>query len=170
MANNIYRNSEGYYDPTAGAVIAKCDRKEKSDRRKAAHKANAKARKQAAAENRAIVYICSPYARDTVRNILAAQKYCRYAVNNGYLPFAAHLFFPQFLNDDNPAERSLGLSFGNVFMDKSSQIWIFSDGEYSAGMQAEYDRAVKKGYRIRYFTTDCREVSGHGNGGGDGPV
>lgn len=35
MANNIYRNSEGYYDPTAGSVIAKCDRKEKSDRRKA---------------------------------------------------------------------------------------------------------------------------------------
>ena len=28
MANNIYRNSEGYYDPTAGAVIAKCNRKE----------------------------------------------------------------------------------------------------------------------------------------------
>ena len=35
MPNNIYRNSEGYYDPTAGAALAKCDRKEKSDRRKA---------------------------------------------------------------------------------------------------------------------------------------
>ena len=102
MANNIYRNSEGYYDPTAGAVIAKCDRKEKSDRRKAIRKANAKARKQAAAESRALVYICSPYAGNTVRNILAAQKYCRYAVEQGYLPFAAHLFFPQFLNDENP--------------------------------------------------------------------
>lgn len=62
MSNNIYRNSEGYYDPTAGAVLAKCDRKEKSDRRKAIRKANAKARKQAAAESRTIVYICSPYA------------------------------------------------------------------------------------------------------------
>lgn len=29
MPNNIYRNSEGYYDPTAGAALAKCDRKEK---------------------------------------------------------------------------------------------------------------------------------------------
>ena len=51
MPNNIYRNSEGYYDPTAGEVLAKCDRKEKSDRRKAIRKANAKARKQAAAES-----------------------------------------------------------------------------------------------------------------------
>ena len=169
MPNNIYRNSEGYYDPTAGAVLAKWDRKEKSGRRKAIRKANAKAMKQAAAESRTIVYICSPYAGDTVRNILAAQKYCRYAVNKGYLPFAAHLFFPQFLNDENPAERSLGLSFGNVFMDKCSEVWIFGS-EYSAGMQAEYDRAVSKGYRIRYFTTDCREVANHGNGGVDGPI
>ena len=169
MANNIYRNSEGYYDPTAGAVIAKCDRKEKSDRRKAIRKTNAKARKQAAAESRALVYICSPYAGNTVRNILAAQKYCRYAVEQGYLPFAAHLFFPQFLNDENPTERSLGLSFGNVFMDKCSEVWIFGS-EYSAGMKAEYACAVRKGLKIRYFTTDCREVTGHGNGGGDGPI
>ena len=149
MPNNIYRNSEGYYDPTAGAALAKCDRKEKSDRRKAIRKSNAKARKQAASEYRSIVYICSRYAGD--------------------IAFAAHLLFPLFLNDAIPAERMLGLSFGNIFMDKCDEVWIFGS-EYSAGMQAEYDRAVKKGYRIRYFTTDCREVTGHGNGGGDGPI
>lgn len=48
MENSIYRNAEKYYDPTAGAAIAKCDKKIKSDRRKAVRKANAKARKQAA--------------------------------------------------------------------------------------------------------------------------
>lgn len=167
MANNLYRNSEGYYDPTAGAVLAKCDRKEKSDRRKAIRKANARARKQAAAVSRTIVYICSPYAGDTVRNILAAQKYCRFAVDKGYLPFAAHLFFPQFLNDDDPVERALGLSFGNVFMDKCDEIWLFGE-EYSRGIQAEHDRALRKGYKIRLFTTDCREVTDHGEGGADG--
>ena len=159
-----YRNHEGYGDPTAGAALARCRRKEKSNRRKALRKANAAERKQAAAESRAIVYICSPYAGDTVRNILAAQKYCRYAVDKGYLPFAPHLLFPQFLKEENPAERSLGLSFGNVFMDRCSEIWIFGS-EYSPGMQAEYERAVRKGYRIRYFTTDCREVTVAGNGG-----
>jgi hypothetical protein len=167
MSNNVYRNSEGYYDPTAGAIIAKCDRKEHSDRRKVARKANKQVRKQATAENRSLVYICSPYAGHTVRNILAAQKYCRYAVDEGYLPFAAHLFFPQFLNDENPAERILGTSFGNVFMDKCREIWIFGS-EYSTGMKAEYDRAIKNGYRIRYFTTDCREITDHENGGGNG--
>ncbi|WP_298031051.1 DUF4406 domain-containing protein [uncultured Dysosmobacter sp.] len=156
---SAYRNYEGYCDPTAGAAITKCRRKDKSDRRKAVCKANAEARK-----GRAIVYICSPYAGDTVRNILAAQKYCRYAVDSGYIPFAAHLFFPQFLSDEDPTERSQGLSFGNVFMDKCSEVWIFGT-EYSPGMKAEYERAVKKGFRVRHFTTDCREITVAGNGG-----
>ena len=36
MAKSVYRNSEGYYDPTAGAAIAKITR---TERRKARHKA-----------------------------------------------------------------------------------------------------------------------------------
>lgn len=67
MPNNIYRNSEGYYDPTAGSVIAKCDRKEKSDHRKAIRKANIKARKQAAAESRTIQPLCWGYRKEHPR-------------------------------------------------------------------------------------------------------
>lgn len=152
MNNN--RNSEGYYDPTAGAAITKITKEERKAQKKV---------------YRPLVYICSPYAGDTVRNILAAQKYFRYAADSGYIPFAAHLLYPQFLNDEDKGERELGLFFGNILMDKCDEVWIFGS-VLSAGMQAEYDRAVKKGYRIRRFTTDCREVTGHGNGGGDGPV
>ncbi|WP_368269615.1 hypothetical protein [Enterocloster clostridioformis] len=49
MRNNDYYNAEGYHDPTAGAVFAacRCDRKERSDRRKAKRKVNAKARRDA---------------------------------------------------------------------------------------------------------------------------
>lgn len=50
----LYRNHEGYSDPTAGAALAGCRRKEKSDRRKAARKANAAARKRVAAESRTV--------------------------------------------------------------------------------------------------------------------
>lgn len=38
MRNNVYRNSEGYYDPTAGAAIASADKKRRAMRRKAARK------------------------------------------------------------------------------------------------------------------------------------
>lgn len=51
MSKSVFRNAEGYYDPTAGAVLAKCareDRKARSDRKKAARRARARARKKAA--------------------------------------------------------------------------------------------------------------------------
>lgn len=151
-----YRNAEGYYDPVAGEALSNIAREERKAGRQRVF--------------RPLVYVCSRYAGDVVRNILAAQKYCRFAVEQNAIPLASHLLYPQILDDENPRERELGLFFGKVLMDRCSEVWIFSDGDYSDGMQAEYDRAVRKGYRIRYFTTDCREVESHGNGGGDGPV
>lgn len=160
MKDPIYYNASGCYDPTAGTVLAACNKKERSDRRKAIRKQN----RQARTFNRRIIYICSPYAGDTVRNILAAQRYCKYAVSCGYIPFAPHLLFPQFLDDGEPKERALGLSFGNVFMDIAKELWIFGD-RLSAGMQAEYDRALRKGYKIRRFTKDCIEITENGKDG-----
>ena len=186
MRNNNYRNSEGYSDPTFGAAMSSIARKERQVRRNnrragreyktPATKTKTKPQKKAPAAvkqefhgYRPVVYICSPYAGDTVRNILAAQKYCRYAALTGYIPFAAHLIFPQFLDDGKADERALGLSFGNVFMDRCKEVWIFGD-TLSSGMRAERDRAMSRHMTIRYFTTDCIEVQRDGTGGGDGSL
>ena len=150
------RNAEGYYDPTAGIAISRMVRDERKKEKK---------RKKF----RPLVYIISPYAGDVVRNILAAQGYCRFAVREGMIPIASHLLFPQFLSDEDPTERKLGLFFGIVLMDKCQEIWIFGD-DVSAGMKAEIDRAMRKGYLIRYFTTDCQEIIKENGGGGDGCV
>ena len=48
MGYGIYRNNEGYYDPTAGAAMSSILRKERRDRRKAIRKKNRAIRKQAA--------------------------------------------------------------------------------------------------------------------------
>lgn len=117
------RNSEGYYDPTAYEALSNIEREAK-----------------AARTFRPIVYICSPLSGDMDANQEAARRYCRYAVDSGYIPIAPHLLFPQFLNDDNPKERQLGLFFGNALMSKCSEVWVFGD-RISAGMEAEIKRA-----------------------------
>ena len=48
MGYGIYRNNEGYFDPTAGAAMSSIMRKERSDRRKAIRKKNREIRKQKA--------------------------------------------------------------------------------------------------------------------------
>jgi len=107
---------------------------------------------------RPIVYICSRFSGDVVKNVRAAQSFCRFAVDKGFIPLAPHLLFPQFLDDDNPAERQLGLFFGNALMSKCAEVWVFGN-TISAGMAAEIKRAEWERYRLRYFNEDCKEVS-----------
>lgn len=136
------RNSEGYLDLTAYHALCRIEREEKGkSRRKYMPK----------------VYIISPFAGDVERNTSNARRYCFFAVKQGYIPFAAHLFFPQILNDCNPTERQLGLFMGMVYLDGCREAWVFGE-RISSGMAAEIARAEKRNIKLRYFTENCEEV------------
>ncbi len=139
MSTNKY-NSEGYYDPTAYEAMTAIAKEERAFQ-----------------AYRPIVYICSPYAGDIENNVKSAQGYSRFAVDKGYIPIAPHLLFPQFLNDSDSVERKLGLFFGNVLISKCTELWVFGD-TVSPGMSAEIERAKRKSYIIRYFSSKCEEV------------
>ena len=139
--NRDRQNQEGYDDPTAYEAIT-----------------NIKQEERALRAFRPIVYICSPYSGDIKRNVKAAQVYSRYAVDHGCIPLAPHLLFPQFLQDDKPKERLLGLLFGNALMSKCAEVWVFGS-RITAGMEAEIKRARWRNYRLRYFTENCEEVT-----------
>lgn len=104
-----------------------------------------------------LVYICSPYSGDVEANVQAAREYCRLAVDKGYMPVAPHLLYPQFMDDNDPAERKLGMSFGNALMDRCSEVWVCGD-IISAGMETEIQRAKCKNHRLRNITEDLEEV------------
>lgn len=133
-------NAERYYDPTAYEALSAVEKEEKALR-----------------AFRPIVYICSAYSTEVESDIEAARRYCRFAVDNGRIPIAPRLLFPQFLNDKNPKERQLGMFFGNALMSKCSEVWVFGDYS-SAEMKDEIKRARWKNYRLRYFTENCEEV------------
>ena len=76
------------------------------------------------------------------------------------MPFAPHLFFPQFLRDELPRERELGLSMAIVMLTKCSELWVFGD-DMTGGMVNEIRKAHARNMRIRHFTTDCKEIE-HG--------
>ena len=93
-------NPEGYYDPTTYEALSNIEAEERK------------------ARFRPVVYVCSPFSGDPVGNAEKARRYCRYAVDSGYAPFAPHLFFPQFLDDDNPDERELGMFMAIIMLTK----------------------------------------------------
>ena len=133
-------NAERYYDPTAYEALSNIEQEERTLR-----------------AYRPIVYICSPSAGDVSKNVENARRYSRFAVDSGCIPIAPHLLFPQFMNDENPKERQLGLFFGMVLLSKCAEVWVFGD-RISPGMDAEIKRARWKNFRLRYFTESCEEV------------
>ena len=60
------------------------------------------------------VFICSPFRGDMEGNARRAAVYSRMACEEGYLPIAPHLLFPQFLNEGIEEERRLGIAMGMV--------------------------------------------------------
>ena len=97
---------------------------------------------------RPLVYICSKYSGDTVKNTEAARRYSRFAVDQGAIPFAPHLLLPQYMDEET--ERELAMFMDMILLGKCDEIWVFGDEE-SAGMKAEIARAEKLGKTIKYF-------------------
>ena len=132
-------NHEGYYDPTTYTALSNIEAEERK------------------ARFRPVVYVCSPFSGNTMRNAEDARRYCRFAVDSGFVPFAPHLLFPQFMNDDVSEERKQALFMGIVMLTKCAQLWVFGE-RISKGMAQEIRKAEARNMLIRYFTTNCEEV------------
>ena len=123
------RNAEGYLDPTALRNVART----------------------AATP---FVYICSPYRDNPRVNVIRARQYCKFAVEQGKLPIAPHLYFPQFLSEATELDMAMRMNF--ELLKLCDEVWVFGD-KITEGMAAEIERAKK----VRYFTTKCEEVTIH---------
>ncbi len=106
---------------------------------------------------RPLVYVCSAYSGDVTTNTEKARQYCRFALEQGQIPLAPHLMFPQFMKDDDLAERELAIFMDIVLLGKCKELWVFGDS-ISEGMKTEIEVAKKRRQTIRYFNSACKEV------------
>lgn len=134
----MYKNSEGYVDPTAGLAMSQV-MKEYRQRQKQRY----------ADRNRRKVYVASKYAGNVDANVAAAIGYCRRVIDEGYMPVASHLLYPQILNDSDSEKRELGLMFGLALLRMCDEVWVF--GSVSSGVAQEIDEARRLKKQIRYF-------------------
>ena len=90
-----------------------------------------------------IVFISSPYSGDIEKNVEAARRYCRFVVDNGQVPIAPHLLFPQFMDEES--ERALAFKMGLRLLDLCDELWAFVGNQpewvISPGMSAEIEYA-----------------------------
>lgn len=124
-------------------------------------------------ELRPLVYICSPlrpvsanpvnHPAELEANLRLARDACTLACYRGYIPIAPHLYFPQFLDDNNPSQREIGLSIGIETIRYCDALWIVSK-RISFGMSAEIKEAKRVGVKVLVFTAEgFQEYRGTGD-------
>lgn len=100
-----------------------------------------------------LVYICSPYAGDIEKNVRFARAACLYAAEHGCAPVAAHLLYPQLLDDAIPAQRELGIRMGLRVMASCEELWICGE-RISHGMSCEIAEAERLGIPVIRLSTE----------------
>lgn len=111
----MYKNKEGYTDPTAGAAMATIMKEYRQNQRRIY-------RKHSEIKARPKVYVVSKYAGDIEGNTAASIRYARFAIEKKRLPVVSHLLYPQILDDGDPEQRELGLLFGQALLSCQSAV------------------------------------------------
>ena len=91
------------------------------------------------------VFVCSPF-RGCADAVERARRYCREIAMDGNIPIAPHIYFTQFLDDDNPIEREIGILLGREWMKICTRLNFY--GQPSEGMQGDIDTARSLGITI----------------------
>ena len=108
-----------------------------------------------------LIYVCSPYKGDMERNTARAQRYCRFVVSQGGVPYA-HIHNTQFLQEEIPEERQAGIWLGLEMLRRADAVWAFGD-YLTTGMRAELELAMELRLPMRFFTDTCEEKAWEGN-------
>lgn len=100
------------------------------------------------------VIIESPYAGDVEANVDYARQCVRDSVHRGEAPIASHLLFtqPGILDDDDPAERQLGIDAGLAWRSVAEATVVYIDRGISRGMQYGIAVAERDGIPVEYRT------------------
>lgn len=142
----MFKNGEGYSDPTAGAAMSQIMKEYKQTQRDTW-------RRQNEIKSRTKVYVVSKYAGDTKANASKTVEYCRFVIEKKRIPVASHLIYPAMLNDTVTAERELGTMFGLALLALCDEVWVFGK-EHSEGMTAEIVEAKRLNKPVRYYDAE----------------
>ena len=97
-----------------------------------------------------LIFVCSPYRpvsenpkeaeKELAYNKFLAESVCKSIVQDGDIPFAPHLFFPQFLDDCCEIQRMEGIMAGLEMLELADSV-IVAGERVSPGMAMEIKRA-----------------------------
>ena len=99
---------------------------------------------------RSVVYISHLFSSDPVASLTSIRRHCRRLVEEGFVPLAPQLLFPQFL--DESTERDLAIACCLRLVGVCSELRVF--GHKSDGVKREIAEAKRLGIPVVYRTNE----------------
>jgi len=84
-----------------------------------------------------VIYVASPLSGNMELNQKRARVYCKYVKDKGFVPYAPHLLFTQFMNDDEEEDRKQAIVMNAEMLTRCDELWVFNDYGISSGMRSE---------------------------------
>lgn len=113
------------------------------------------------------IFVCSPYRPtskteecrkdELAANVKRVKNACRILTKLGFLPLAPHLYFTQFLKDEDAQERNTGMQLGLRWLEDADELWVFGN-TISEGMAAEIEKAHELNKPVRNLPEPGRVV------------
>ena len=110
-----------------------------------------------------LIYICSPLRpqssdpdeadMELFENLFRARNACELVKNLGAIPVCPHLYFPQFLDDELPEERELGMQLALAALRRCHAVYVFSE-HITPGMVREIAEAARRDIPVKML---CEE-------------
>jgi len=104
------------------------------------------------AEQFRLVLVESPYAGNIEQNEAYARAALADCLRRGEAPFASHLLYtqPGVLDDQEPAERRLGIAAGLAWGEQADLTAVYVDLGVTPGMRQGIERAIAAGRPIEH--------------------
>jgi len=103
------------------------------------------------------VFICSPYRGDVEKNIKLAKLAAGLVIFRGDIPIIPHLYFSQFLKEDNQPERIEGIKMGVELMKDCDELWIVGTN-ITAGMEFELKTAKEIKITVKLYDENLARI------------
>lgn len=103
------------------------------------------------------VFICSPMKGDVEKNLKLAKFAACVLIGSDYIPIAPHLYFPQFLDDNDQYERIKGIKMGVELMKECDRMWIIGT-TITNGMEYEINEAKKAKVPALLYDEKLRQI------------
>lgn len=100
------------------------------------------------------VILESPYAGDVEGNEAYARRCARDCAMKGESSQASHLYYTQFLDDNKPEERALGMRLGLAWREVADYSVFYTDRGWSRGMLAALHTAINNGLPFKVRALD----------------